>query len=313
MSVTRFVGTALKGAAMGAANVIPGVSGGTIALISGIYQELIDTLKSFGWGPIKQLTHGQFKKCFDSLNGSFVCALGIGLVVSIITVAKMLERLLANHETLTMAFFFGLILASAFIVAKQVPKWNLTSGLSLLIGTAIAAAVLLLEPLQQNANPGYLLLCGIVAMCSMILPGISGSFILILMGNYGLVIGAIGNIRDFKTALPVLVPFGFGCAVGLLGFARALSYVLGKFKAATLAGLSGFVIGSLAVIWPWKTEITKQFEGKVKVTGYEWNYPAPDQALFHAVLLMLAGAGLVLILDRIAGPKPDTSKGKANK
>ena len=106
MSVTRFVGTALKGAAMGAANVIPGVSGGTIALISGIYQELIDTLKSFGWGPLKQLTQGQFKKCFESLNGPFVCALGIGLAASIITLAKLLESLLANHEILTMAFFF---------------------------------------------------------------------------------------------------------------------------------------------------------------------------------------------------------------
>ena len=127
-----------------------------------------------------------------------------------------------------------------------------------------------------------------------------------------LVIGAIGNIRDFKTALPILVPFGLGCAVGLLGFARALSYVLDKFKAPTLAGLTGFVIGSLAVIWPWKTEITKQFEDKVKVTGYEWNYPVPDQALFHALLLMLAGAGLVLILDRIAGPKPASTKGKSN-
>ena len=312
MSVTRFVGTALKGAAMGAANVIPGVSGGTIALISGIYQELIDTLKSFGWGPLKQLTQGQFKKCFESLNGPFVCTLGIGLAASIITLAKLLESLLANHEILTMAFFFGLILASAFIVAKQVPKWNPITGLALLIGIAIAAAVLLLEPLQQNANPGYLFLCGVIAICSMILPGISGSFILILMGNYGLVIGAIGNIRDFKTALPVLIPFGLGCAVGLLGFARALSYVLDKFKAATLAGLTGFVIGSLAVIWPWKTEITKQFEDKVKVTGYEWNYPVPEQALFHALLLMLAGAGLVLILDRIAGPKPASTKGKSN-
>ena len=313
MSITRFVGTVLKGAAMGAANVIPGVSGGTIALICGIYQELIDTLKSFGWAPIKQLTRGQFKKCFEALNGSFVCALGIGLAVSIITLAKMLEGLLTNYEILTMAFFFGLILASVFIVVKQVPKWNLTTGIALLTGIAIAAAVLLLEPLQQNAKPGYLFLCGIIAMCSMILPGISGSFILILMGNYGLVIGAIGNIRDFKTALPVLIPFGLGCAIGLLGFARALSYVLGKFKSATLAGLTGFVIGSLAVIWPWKTEITKKFEGKVKVTGYEWNYPSPDQTLFHAVLLMLAGAGLVLILDRIAGSKPDTSEGKITK
>ena len=162
MSVTRFVGTALKGAAMGAANVIPGVSGGTIALISGIYQELIDTLKSFGWGPLKQLSQGQFKKCFESLNGPFVCALGIGLAASIITLAKLLKSLLANHEILTMAFFFGLILASVFIVAKQVPKWNPVTGLALLIGIAIAAAVLLLEPLQQNTHPGYLFLLSLI-------------------------------------------------------------------------------------------------------------------------------------------------------
>jgi len=310
MSVTRFVETMLKGAAMGAANVIPGVSGGTIALISGIYQELIDTLKSFGWGPLKQLSQGQFKKCFESLNGSFVCALSIGLAASIITLAKFLETLLANHEILTMAFFFGLILASVFIVAKQVPKWNPISGTTLLTGIAIAAAVLLLEPLQKNADPGYLFCCGIIAMCSMILPGISGSFILILMGNYGLVIGAIGNISDFKTALPILVPFGLGCTVGLLGFARALSHVLNKFKAPTLAGLTGFVIGSLAVIWPWKTEITEEFGDKIKVTGYECYYPVPDQAQFHALLLMLAGAGLVLILDRIAGPNPTPTRGK---
>ena len=134
----------------------------------------------------------------------------------------MLETLLANHEILTMAFFSGLILASVFIVAKQVPKWNPITSLALLIGIAIAAAVLLLEPLQQNANPGYLFLCGVIAMCSMILPGISGSFIPILMGNHGLVIGAIGNIRDFKTALPVLVPFGLGCAVRSTGLCSCL-------------------------------------------------------------------------------------------
>ena len=308
MNITRFIAVALKGAAMGAANVIPGVSGGTIALISGIYQELIDTLKSFGWKPLKLLSQAQFKKSFEALNGPFVCALGIGLAVSIVTLSKILEGLLANHEVLTMAFFFGLIVASVFIVAKQVPKWNPITGLALLLGMGGAGAILFLEPLTENASAGYLFFCGFIAMCSMILPGISGSFILILMGNYGLVIGAIGNVRDLKTALPVLLPFAAGCAVGLLGFARVLSFVLDKFKAPTLAGLTGFVIGSLGVIWPWKTKLLQTFNEKIKVTGYDWNLPTPDQNLFHALLLMLAGAGLVLILDRIAGEKPAKTK-----
>ncbi len=307
MSMTRFIGLMLRGIAIGAANVIPGVSGGTVALISGIYPELIDTIKSFGWKPLKLIFKGQLRKCFNEINGPFICAIGIGVLTSVFTLAKALEELLLNHLTLTMAFFFGLILASIFLVATRIPKWNIISILAVIAGICIAAAILLIKPISENPHPAYIFLCGVVAICSMILPGISGSFILILMGNYALILSAASNARDLSTSLPILLPFIGGCAVGILGFSRVLSIVLDKFKSITMALLTGFIIGSLAVIWPWKEEIRSIFGGKEKVTGYQWHLPVPDNMLLLALLLMLAGAGLVLILEKIAKNPPNES------
>jgi len=301
MTVTRFVSLVLKGAAMGAANVIPGVSGGTIALITGIYTDLINTLKSCDWKAVKLFFTGDFRKCFDHLNGPFACAMGIGVAASLFSVAKVFEHLLENHGTLTMAFFFGLILASIFIVGRQVPKWNPITGLALVAGIAGAAATLLIKPLSENPDPLFIFLCGVVAMCSMILPGISGSFILILLGNYALLLGATSHVQDYQTSLPILLPFAAGCAVGLLGFARVLSFILNRFEATTLALLTGFVAGSLAVIWPWKVTLTKTIAEKTAVTGYQWHLPEPGKPLLLALLIMLAGAGLVLLLDKLAG------------
>ena len=307
MSMTRFIGLMLRGIAIGAANVIPGVSGGTVALISGIYPELINTIKSFGWKPLKLIFKGQLRKCFNEINGPFICAIGIGVLTSVFTLAKALEQLLLNHLTLTMAFFFGLILASIFLVATRIPKWNIISILAVIAGICIAAAILLIKPISENPHPAYIFLCGVVAICSMILPGISGSFILILMGNYALILSAASNVRDLSTSLPILLPFIGGCAVGILGFSRVLSIVLDKFKSITMALLTGFIIGSLAVIWPWKEEIRSIFGGKEKVTGYQWHLPVPDNMLLLALLLMLAGAGLVLILEKIAKNPPNES------
>ncbi len=305
MSLRGMIGLIFRGMAIGAANVIPGVSGGTIALITGIYPEIISSIKSFGWKTLKLLLKGQLSRCFSEINGPFITSVGIGVLASIFTLAKALDHLLTNHITLTMSFFFGLILASVYLVYKQISKWNWVCTLAATIGIGLAGAILLIEPLGENPNPIYIFLCGAVAMCSMILPGISGSFILILMGNYALVLGAISNIRDFNTSLPIVLPFVGGCAVGLLGFSRILAIVLEKFKATTMALLTGFIIGSLAVIWPWKEEIRTIFSGKEKVTGYEWYLPPPDKMFLLAVLMMLAGAGLVLILEKIAG---DTTK-----
>ena len=314
MTVTRFVSLVLKGAAMGAANVIPGVSGGTIALITGIYTDLINTLKSCDWKAVKLFFTGDFRKCFDHLNGPFACAMGIGVAASLFSVAKVFEHLLENHGTLTMAFFFGLILASIYIVGRQVPKWNPITGLALVAGIAGAAATLLIKPLSENSDPLFIFLCGVVAMCSMILPGISGSYILILLGNYALLLRATSHVQDYQTSLPILLPFAAGCAVGLLGFARVLSFILNRFEATTLALLTGFVAGSLAVIWPWK-DISIQTKtgqqtiqpGELLPEGYRilafqnWHLPPIGESLLLALLIMLAGAGLVLLLDKLAG------------
>ena len=335
MSILRFLVLMLKGAAMGTANVIPGVSGGTIALITGIYEDLINTLKSFDRKAVKFFFTGDFRKCFTHLNGPFACALGIGVFASLFTVAGLLDYSFRKDLTLTFAFFFGLILVSIFLVGRQVPKWNPITGLALLLGIAAAASIVFIKPLGENNATLYIFLCGVVAMCSMILPGISGSFILILMGNFFLIIKSTNQFKlgalalcgvgevagntptgSLLQSLGVLVPFAAGCVVGLLGFSRILSIVLDKFKSTVLAALTGFVAGSLAVIWPWK-DISIQTEtglqtihpGELLPEGYRilafqnWHLPPIGKPLLLAVLLMLAGAGLVLLLDKLAGKR----------
>ncbi len=309
ISLRGKIGLILRGMAIGAANVIPGVSGGTIALITGIYPEIIDSLKSFGWKTIKLILKGQLGRFFSEVNGSFITSVGIGVLASIFTLAKALNHLLTNHLTLTMSFFFGLILASVYLVYKQISKWNWICTLAAIAGIGLAGTILLIEPLRENPNPIYIFLCGVIAMSSMILPGISGSFILILMGNYALVLGAVSDIRNLNSSLPIVLPFVAGCAIGLLGFSRILAIVLEKFKATTMALLTGFIVGSLAVIWPWKEEIKTTFNGKEKVTGYEWHLPLPDEMFLLAILMMLAGAGLVLILEKIASNTTKEEKG----
>ena len=311
MSVLRFMVLMLKGAAMGTANVIPGVSGGTVALTVGIYEELITTLKSVGWQAMRLLFKGDFRKAFAHVNGPFLCAIGIGLLTSVLTLAHLLNQMLREHEIFTLSFFFGLILASVFSVGRRVPRWYAQHALLFLAGTGLATAIVLLRHTGPNPAPLYVFLCGVVAISAMILPGISGSFILLLMGNYLLVMTAIGNFQ-----LSVLAPFGAGCAIGLMAFSRVLSFILEKWHYATLSLLTGFVAGSLIVIWPWK--MNKYLlgdggeavlsKGKKILIGYEWHLPTQDQQLLLTVLLMLAGAGLVPILEFLAGNKPRSQK-----
>ena len=311
MGVMRFIMLILKGAAMGTANVIPGVSGGTVALIAGIYEELVTTIKNVGWQAMRLLFKGDFRKAFAHVNGPFICAIGIGLLASVFTIAQLLNQMLREHEILTLSFFFGLILASIFSVGRRVPRWHAQHALLFLSGSGLAVAIVLLRHAGPNPAPLYVFLCGVVAVSAMILPGISGSFILLLMGNYLLVIAAIGNFE-----LSVLVPFGTGCVIGLMAFSRMLSFILEKWRHATLSLLTGFVAGSLTIIWPWKV---KEYllgdggeavlrKGKKILIGYQWHLPAQDQQLLLAMLLMLAGAGLVPILEFFAGNKPKPAK-----
>lgn len=286
---------------MGAANVIPGVSGGTIALITGIYERLINAIKSIDLTAAKHVLKGEWRVFWTLIDGSFLVALFAGIAFSIVTLAKLLEFLLESYETLTMAFFFGLILVSIYFVGKTVRQWSATSLLALLIGIAIAVGIALLAPASENSAFGYVFLCGIVAMCSMILPGLSGSFVLIIMGNYALILAAIGTAD-----MSILLPLGLGCIFGLVAFSHLLAIIFKHFHDQTVSLMTGFIAGSLAIIWPWKntllTTITRDGKPpKEVVSGYEWFFPTLDTSTALAVLLMLAGVLTLYLIEKFAG------------
>ncbi|MEP4534475.1 MAG: DUF368 domain-containing protein [Cyclobacteriaceae bacterium] len=294
--MNQYLGFFLKGVAMGAANVIPGVSGGTIAFITGIYERLINSLKSFDIGALRLLLTGDWKVFTLKTDLYFLLSILLGVAVSILSFAKVLEWSFANYEIYTLAFFFGLIIASILGVGKQISSFSLGNMISLLIGVAIAAGIAFLPPAEPNASFVYLVVCGAVAISSMILPGLSGSYILLLMGNYVLVIGAISALE-----ISILLPIAIGCIVGLLLFAQLLSYLFRNFKDITISLLTGFVAGSLAIIWPWKiTTYMTLADGKEKATGYSWFLPELDAAFAIALMFALVGFFIVWWMERSA-------------
>jgi len=287
---------------MGAANVIPGVSGGTIALITGIYERLINAIKSVDITAFRHLLKGEWRVFWTLTDGSFLLALFAGIGFSIVTLARLLEYLLTTQEMLTMAFFFGLILVSIYFVGKTVRKWSVTSILALLIGIGVAVGIALLAPASENSSFAYVFICGIVAMCSMILPGLSGSFVLIIMGNYALILAAIGSAD-----LSILIPLALGCGFGLIAFSHLLALIFKKFHDQTIALMTGFVAGSLAIIWTWKNTVHTLIEREGKpakevVAGYEWYLPALESTTVTAIVLMLLGMLALYLIERFAGP-----------
>lgn len=282
---------------MGAANVIPGVSGGTIALITGIYEELIESVKSFDLTAIQKLLKLDVKGFWEHINGTFLAMIFGGIAVSIVSLAKILEVLLEDptYEKWVMAFFFGLILLSVYFVGKTVQNWNAATIFSFVIGTGLAVFLALMVPSNPNDSLIYLMICGVVAMCSMILPGLSGSFVLIILGNYELIM--VKAVSNFD--LGILIPVAIGAGLGLLAFSRLLSWVFKNYKDITIATLTGFVLGSLLVIWPWKQAHMETFtreSGEVKevITGYTWQLP--DMGLSETwiafVLIILGGVAI---------------------
>ncbi len=244
----KFFSLFLKGGAMGAANVIPGVSGGTIALITGIFEPLIHAIKSFDMVALRLLVRGRFKDFAEHINLSFLLAVFAGIGVSILSLARLLGFLFDHYPIFIWAYFFGLILASVYFVGKTIERWNIPVVFSFLLGTAIAVSLTLMAPATENSSFWYLILSGVVGACSMILPGLSGSFVLILMGNYQLVM--IDAINELDLA--ILLPVALGAAAGILAFSWVLSYIFKRFKDVTVAVLTGFILGSLSVLWPWK-------------------------------------------------------------
>ncbi|CAM1362527.1 conserved membrane hypothetical protein [Tenacibaculum litoreum] len=294
----------LKGMAMGAADVVPGVSGGTIAFISGIYEELLGSISNINLKLLKALKNEGLKSAWKQVNGNFLAALFVGIFISIVSLAKMISWLLIHHPILVWSFFFGLVLASVIYIAKQVTQWNLTSGILLILGAILAYYITTLNPLvSEHSSMSFMFLAGAIAICAMILPGISGSFILVLLGAYKPVLAAVNN-RDFTTIAFV----GLGAIVGLLTFSRVLKYLFENYKNYTLVVLTGFIIGSLNKIWPWKKVLTYRTNSHGEQVPFNelsispFSYDGNPQ-LMYATMLALIGFALILLLEKLAVKK----------
>ena len=291
----------LKGMAMGVANVIPGVSGGTIALITEIYEELINSLKSFDIKALKLLISFDFRGFIKYTNLYFLLAILGGSVASVFSIANLFKFLFANYPILIWAFFFGLILASVYYVGKRVKRWNLPNIIALTIGTAMAISLSFITPATENSNLFFVFICGIVGISGMLLPGLSGSFILILLGNYELLM--VTAVTELNYLL--LTVFLVGSVVGLLSFSHALAWLLKHYKDTILALLTGFILGSLNIIWPWK-EIEQSIiiDSKEKILAYHWYFPnIAEQNTLIAFALIIFGIVVVWALESFSFKK----------
>ena len=285
----------LKGMAMGAADVVPGVSGGTIAFIAGIYDELINSIKSINMHSLKLLFTGKIAAFWKAVNGNFLFALLLGIAISVFSLAKLITYLLLNEPVLVWSFFFGLVLASTWFVTKDIKGWNWKTVAGFVGGAVIAYYITVATPAETSTNLMFIFLCGAIAICAMILPGISGSFILVLLGKYFYVMEAVKTLD-----LVVLGVFAFGSGLGITSFSRVLSYALKNFRNITLSVLSGFMLGSLNKVWPWK-EVEKLVSDGHEVM-IEHNI-APNTEVAEAVVLMLIGFILVYVLEKISAKK----------
>jgi len=287
---------------MGAADVVPGVSGGTIAFISGIYEELIATISGVDFSLVNTWKKQGFTKAWEQLNGNFIAALFIGIAISIFSLMRLTKYLLENHPILVWAFFFGLVLASVLFIGKQIKKWSPAIIFTLLITAGIAYYITILPPLNANNSLWFLFLSGAVAVCAMILPGISGAFILVLLGSYKAILDAVHDL-NIKTIAIV----GLGAITGLLSFSRILKWLFKNHENITLAGLTGFVLGSLNKIWPWKKVLeSKIIEDKIFILKEQsilpTNYEGESQLVF-AIGLMIIGFLAILSLEKLANFK----------
>ncbi|MEL7477710.1 MAG: DUF368 domain-containing protein [Pseudomonadota bacterium] len=288
----------LKGAGMGAADVVPGVSGGTIAFITGIYTRLLNAIKSINFDALLMLKKEGLKATWRYIDGTFLVTLFAGLLTSAASLAKLITYLLEHHKLLVWAFFFGLIIASFIYVAKQVKAWDFKTIVSCLLGAIIAYTITSLSPAEANPSWWFYFLAGSIAICAMILPGISGSFILLLLGMYGHVLTAVTEKQFALIGL-----FLLGCVVGLMVFSRFLAWLLNRFEQLTFALLAGFLLGSLNLLWPWKQVITTYTSSKgIEKPLMQQNISPSEFAALTGqdpMILLCVGlaiTGLVLIL-----------------
>lgn len=299
----------LKGMGMGAADIIPGVSGGTIAFITGIYQELIFSIKSIDASLPKILFRQGIGAAWNHINGWFLATVLSGILVSIFSLARLLSWLLHHYPMLVWAFFFGLIVGSAIFMLQKITRWNILAFVMLALGTAIAFYITIASPAASSEALWFVFISGTIAICAMILPGISGSFILLLMGKYAFILQAVKTFN-----IPVLLSFAMGCLIGIISFSHVISWLFKKHPNATLALLSGFMIGSLNKLWPWKevTEYSQSSHGELIPLIEKSIWPGQYEAIFASdpkvlpvVLCAMAGLLLIFLFERLDQPRKE--------
>ncbi|WP_299368628.1 DUF368 domain-containing protein [Winogradskyella sp.] len=314
----------IKGLAMGAANKVPGVSGGVVAFVAGFYEEFIYSLQRVNKTAFKLLINGRFGSFYQYINGRFLGLLFLGMVVSYFSVSKILDYLIVNYELYVWSAFFGMILGSIYYISKDFKAWNKKTITALILGTAIGISISFLDPAKENDNLWFVFFCGIVSVSGMTLPGFSGSFILILLGNYVLLlVDSVNALYDTITEifsgnfdfikdevrirmLKVLGVFTLGSVTGLVTFSHVLNYILKHYKNITLATLVGFIVGSLGVVWPWKETIYKtnsdgsyilDSTGSQIVGNYERFFPEATAETYIAIAYIVLGILIVLGLE----------------
>ncbi|MBW6479688.1 MAG: DUF368 domain-containing protein [Bacteroidales bacterium] len=315
-NLKEYVLLTARGLGMGAADVIPGVSGGTIAFITGIYQELINSIKSVDKTFLKLLFSEGIVAAWKHINGNFLVAVFSGVLISIFSLARLISWLLLVYPMLVWAFFFGLIIASALHVGKKINRWNTGIIIALIAGTAIAAYITIATPANTTESMWFILLSGTIAITAMILPGISGSFILLLLGKYEFILNAVKDLQ-----IGIIVIFGIGCVIGLISFSNVISWFFKKFPDGTMALLTGFMLGSLNKLWPWKEVISYRFnsagekvpllEKSISPQQYE-TITGQENLLIPVIICMLAGFLLIFIFDVIAARKESKQNHQGN-
>ena len=288
-TIKNYLTVGIKGACMGAADVIPGVSGGTIAFITGIYDQLVGSIASINAEAFRLLLQGRFKDFWRHINGGFLLSLIAGIGLSVITLAGLMQMLLTTYPIQTWAFFFGLIVASSIFILRGISGWHLREYLMVILGVLLGATVCTLSPTQTPDGLWFIFLSGAIAICAMILPGISGSFILLILGKYQYIMGCISDLvsgTDVARNLMVLGVFAVGALVGIIGFSKLLHWLLARWNKEVLIVMAGFIIGSLVKIWPWgNPEAMLQAE---RAGGLLWGW---------AIIFAIIGFSLVTIIE----------------
>jgi len=314
----------LKGLGMGAANKVPGVSGGVVAFVAGFYEEFIYSLQKINGKAFKLIINGRFNSFFKYINGRFLSLLIFGMIVSYFSVSRLLDYLIKEYELFVWSLFFGMIIGSIYYIYKDFKEWNYRTIVSLIIGISIGLSISFLNPAKENDNLLFVFFCGMISVCGMTLPGFSGSFILILLGNYVLLL--VDSVNALSTTiyeifsgdfsftknperirmLKVLSVFTLGSAAGLVVFSHILNYILKHYKSITFSSIIGFIIGSLGVVWPWKETIYKtnidgslilDSTGSKEVENYVRFMPELNTETFYALCFILFGISIVLALE----------------